>query len=50
MKRCRPALAPLGHEVRERADLGVCQMTVRNADGTLSAAADPRKGGGTDGF
>ena len=46
----RRALGPLGHEVRERADLGVAQLAVRNADGTLSAAADPRKGGGAAGF
>ncbi|MFH5806441.1 gamma-glutamyltransferase, partial [Alienimonas sp. DA493] len=46
----RRELKPLGHEVRERAALGVSQMAVRNADGTLSAAADPRKGGGADGF
>ncbi|MEM9703820.1 MAG: gamma-glutamyltransferase, partial [Planctomycetota bacterium] len=46
----RRALGPLGHEVRERADLGVAQIAVRNADGTLSAAADPRKGGAAAGF
>ncbi|QDT17881.1 gamma-glutamyltransferase [Alienimonas californiensis] len=46
----RRELEPLGHEVRERAALGAAQMAVRNADGTLSAAADPRKGGGADGF
>ena len=46
----RAQLDPLGHEVRERADLGVVQMAVRNADGTLSAAADPRKGGAAAGF
>ena len=46
----RRQLGPLGHDVRERADLGVAQVAVRNADGTLSAAADPRKGGGAAGF
>ena len=46
----RAQLEPLGHEVRERAGLGVVQMAVRNADGTLSAAADPRKGGAAAGF
>ncbi|NNJ24503.1 Glutathione hydrolase proenzyme [Planctomycetes bacterium LzC2] len=46
----RRDLEPLGHELRERAGLGVAQIAVRNADGTLSAAADPRKGGGADGL
>ena len=46
----RRDLEPLGHRVREEAGLGVAQLAVRNADGTLSAAADPRKGGGVAGF
>ncbi|MEM9701234.1 MAG: gamma-glutamyltransferase, partial [Planctomycetota bacterium] len=46
----RRGLGPLGHDVRERAGLGVAQIAVRNADGTLSAAADPRKGGAAAGF
>ena len=46
----RAGLAPLGHDVRERPDLGVAQVVAVEPNGTRSAAADPRKGGGVAGF
>ena len=46
----RDGLAPLGHDVRERADLGVAQAVAVEPGGARSAAADPRKGGGVAGF
>ena len=46
----RAGLAPLGHDVRERAGLGVAQAVAVGADGVRSAAADPRKGGGVAGY
>ena len=46
----RRQLAPRGHDVRERGELGVAQAVAVEPDGARSAAADPRKGGGVAGF
>ena len=46
----RRDLEPLGHAVREVDGVGVAQAVAREPGGTLSAAADPRKGGGVAGF
>ena len=46
----RAELAPLGHDVRERAGIGVAQAVAVEPDGARSAAADPRKGGGVAGY
>lgn len=44
LDRAKRFLAPLGHEVRERKDVGAVQLLVRR-NGVIEAASDPRKGG-----
>ena len=46
----RAGLERIGHTVAERGELGACQIVVRESDGTLSAASDPRKGGEPAGY